>query len=69
MAAIFRRGNLGHSQVCIALIFVSYYSTKIGFGLLGALLTALYFLNLDDPESTRFPVPRDSVELGNVQAI
>ena len=57
--------------LCIALIFVSYYSPKIGFGLLGALaviLTALYFLNLDDSESTRFPVPRDSIELGNVRA-
>jgi len=37
--------------VCISFIFVSYYSPKVGFGLLGALsvtLTSLHFLNLDD---------------------
>lgn len=57
--------------VCIALIFVSYHSPKIGFGLFGALaviLTALYFLNLDESESKKFPVPRESVELSGVQA-
>ncbi len=56
--------------VCVALIFVSYHSPKIGFGLLGTLaviLTALYFLNIEDSESKKFPVPSDSVELGNVE--
>jgi len=57
--------------VCIALIFVSYYSPKVGFGLLGALaviLTSLYFLNLDESESQKFPVARESVELSEIQA-
>ena len=57
--------------VCIALIFVSYHSPKVGFGLLGALavlLTALYFINLEDSESKKFPVPRESIQLDNIVA-
>ena len=56
--------------VCVALIFVSYHSPKIGFGLLGALaviLTSLYFLNLEESDSQKFPVPSDSIELSSVE--
>ena len=52
--------------VCVALIFVSYYSPKIGFGLLAALavlLTSLYFLNLEDSESKKFPIPKETIVL------
>lgn len=57
--------------ICVALIFVSYYSPKVGFSLLGGLaviITALYFLNLEESESKKFPVPRESVELGEINA-
>ena len=56
--------------LCIALIFVSYYSPEIGLGLFGALavvLTALHYLNLGNPKSKKLATPRDSVELGNFQ--
>ena len=52
--------------VCAALIFLSYHSPKVGFSLLGALavvLTALYFLNLEESEISKFPVPKESVAL------
>ncbi len=57
--------------VCAALIFVSYHSPKIGFGLLGALgvvLTALYFLNFEESESKKFPISRESVVLSDTEA-
>ncbi len=57
--------------VCVALIFVSYHSPKVGFGLLGALavvLTALYFLNFEESESERFPIPRESVVISEISA-
>ncbi len=57
--------------ICVALIFVSYHSPKIGFSLLGALaviFTALYFLNLEDSQSKRFPVPREAIELEGLTA-
>ena len=56
--------------LCIALIFVSYYSPEIGLGLFGALavvLTALHYLNLGNPKSKKLATPRDSVELGELQ--
>ena len=57
--------------VCTALIFVSYYSPKVGFSLLGgiaAILGTLYFLNLDESALSDFPIDRDSVELSEVSA-
>lgn len=57
--------------LCIALIFVSYYSPEIGLGLFGALavvLTVLHYLNLGSPKSKKLAEPRNSVKLGNVQA-
>ncbi len=57
--------------LCIALIFVSYYSPEIGLGLFGALavvLTALHYLNLGNPKSKNLAEPRDSDKLGNIQA-
>ena len=57
--------------LCIALIFVSYYSPEIGLGLFGALavvLTVLHYLNLGNRKSKKLAEPRNSVKLGNVQA-
>ena len=55
--------------VCLALIFLSYYSPKVGFGALGVvgvLLVVLYLLDLD--ESSGFPAPPDSVVLDQTSA-
>ena len=55
--------------VCLALIVLAYYSPKIGFSLLGAIaaiIGTLYFLNLDESETTSFPVERELVQLGEV---
>lgn len=57
--------------VCTALIVVSYYSPKIGFSLLGAIgaiVGTLYFLNLDESETSNFPIERESVQLDDVNA-
>ena len=54
--------------VCVALITLSYYSPKIAFSLLGGLgvlLIALYYLNLDESESERFPISRSDILLTN----
>ena len=58
--------------VCAALIFVSYHSPKIGFGLLtalGLLIVTLYFLNPDESEDGQFPIPRESVTLTDMRAV
>jgi len=56
--------------ICLALIFVSYHSPKIGFGLLaaiGVLLGTLYFLNPQESEDSNFPVPRELIELSDTE--
>ncbi len=55
--------------VCVALVVLTYYSPKIGFSLLsglGALLLALYFLNLEESEIQKFPIPRDQLTLSDM---
>ena len=55
--------------VCVALVVLTYYSPKIGFSLLsglGALLLALYFLNLEESEIQKFPIPRDQLALSDM---
>ena len=56
--------------VCVALVFVSYHSPKIGFGLLasiGVLLAALYFLNPEDSQDANFPIAKESVVLSDMK--
>lgn len=55
--------------VCVALIVLTYYSPKVGFSLLsglGALLLALYFLNLEESEVQKFQIPRDQLALSDM---
>ncbi len=54
--------------VCAALIAVSYYSGKLGFGLLAGisvLLLALYFLDTDEEEKSDFQVDNNLLVLEN----
>lgn len=55
--------------VCVALVVLTYYSPKVGFSLLsglGALLLALYYLNLEESEVQEFPIPRDQLVLSDM---
>ena len=62
---------LGLVLLCAALIVVTYYSPKIGFGLLGGLavlVVVLYYVNTDDASNPGFEVPPELVKLENATA-
>ena len=57
--------------VCTALVFITYYSPKIGFSLLaaiGILLSLLYLINDEQSDNAEFAVSRDSVTLTETDA-
>lgn len=62
---------LGLVLVCAALITITYFSPKIGFGLLGGivvLVAVLYFANFEDASNPGFEVPPELVKLEDVSA-